>query len=87
MSENTSGVTVQYRNGEPKSIEVNTQRSDREFTYNQRYKFKMEGSTAELVLLEGDGETYSVRSNEGTRAIAKETVANLPFVQGVVMVE
>ena len=80
-------VTVEYRDAEPQSVEVKTARWSSDFRYCQRHKFKMEGSTAELVVLEGDGEQYNVRANTETRTLAKETVENLPFVQGVVMIE
>jgi len=82
-----TATTVEYRNNEPESIEVKTARWSSDFRYTQRYKFQMEGSTAVLVVLEGDGDQYNVRANAETRELAKETVGNLPFVQGVVMVE
>jgi hypothetical protein len=47
----------------------------------------MEGSTAVLSRIEPDGEYYMVGKNEGTREVAEETVGELPFVQGVVMIE
>ena len=47
----------------------------------------MEGSAAVLTRIEPDGDYYMVGKNEGTREVAEATVENLPFVQGVVMVE
>jgi len=78
-------VDVRYRNSEPDSFTVRTKRYEGEFTYKQTYGFKMDGGTAVLTSVEGDGDTYQVRANEGTRKEAALTAENLPFVQAVVM--
>jgi hypothetical protein len=83
----TTNVEVQYREAEPQRIQVETRRRGGEFTYYTTYTFRMEGTTAELVGIEPDGDSYSVKDNVCTRDAAKETVENLPFVQGVVMIE
>jgi hypothetical protein len=84
----TTNVEVQYREAEPQRIQVETQRSSGGFPYFTTYTFEMVGSTAELTSIElKDGDSYPVKANEGTRDAARESVANLPFVQGVVMIE
>jgi len=83
----TTGVSVEYTNAEPTFITVNTRRWSSEFSYDQTYKFKMVGSTAEFTRVSGDGDSYSVASNKETRREAKKTVSELPFVQAVVMFE
>ena len=83
----TTNVEVQYREAEAQRIQVETRRRGGEFTYYTTYTFTMEGTTAELVGIESDGDSYSVKANECTRDAARESVANLPFVQGVVMIE
>jgi beta-galactosidase GanA len=81
----TTNVEVTYQNSEPERITVTTNRMESEFTYNQTYGFEMDGGTAVLASIEGDGDSYPVQSNEGTRKEAQETVEDLPFVQAVVM--
>ena len=83
----TTNVEVQYQEAEPQRMQVETRRRGGEFTYYTTYTFTMEGTTAELVGIEPDGDSYSVKANECTRDAARESVANLPFVQGVVMIE
>jgi hypothetical protein len=83
----TTNVEVTYRDAEPQRIQVETRRRGGEFTYYTTYTFIMEGTTAELVGIEPDGDSYSVKSNVCTRDAARESVSNLPFVQGVVMIE
>jgi len=83
----TTNVEVTYREAEPQRIQVKTRRRGGEFTYYTTYTFTMEGATAVLVGIEPDGDSYSVKDNAGTRNAARESVANLPFVQGVVMIE
>jgi len=83
----TTNVEVQYREAEPQRIQVETRRRGGEFTYYTTYTFTMEGTTAVLVGIEPDGDSYSVQANAGTRDAARESVSNLPFVQGVVMIE
>ena len=80
-------TNVRYHDGEPDQIDVVTQRWESDYSYNITYRFRMEGSTAVLSRIEPDGEYYMVTKNEGTREVAEATVANLPFVQGVVMIE
>lgn len=80
-------VEVTYRDNEPHRLTVPTSRWSGDFRYEQEYTFKMDGSSAVLVSLEGDKGAYPVRANEETRELAKETVEELPFVQGVVMFE
>ena len=88
MSETAEMHTnVRYRNGEPDQIDVKTQRWERDYQYQTTYRFRMEGSTAVLSRIEPDGDYYMVGKNKGTRVVAEETVGNLPFVQGVVMIE
>jgi len=83
----TTNVEVQYQEAEPQRMQVETRRRGGEFTYYTTYTFTMEGTTAALVGIEPDGDSYSVKANECTRDAARESVANLPFVQGVVMIE
>jgi hypothetical protein len=83
----TTNVEVTYREAEPQKMEVETRRREGDFAYYTTYKFNMTGSIAELTAIVPDGEQYNVLSNAETRAAAKETVENLPFVQGVVMIE
>jgi len=83
----TTNVEVQYQEAEPQRVQVETRRRGGEFTYYTTYTFTMEGTTAVLAGIEPDGDSYSVQGNAGTRDAAKESVANLPFVQGVVMIE
>ena len=83
----TMNVEVTYRDAEPKEIAVEVNRWQNNFSYNTTYKFRMVGSTAELTSITPDGDSYPVKSNECTREAAAETVENLPFVQGVVMIE
>ena len=78
-------VEVTYSNREPQRFTVRTKRYESEFTYKQTYGFKMNGGTAVLTSVEGDGGNYQVRANEGTRKEAELTAENLPFVQAVVM--
>ena len=80
-------TNVRYRDGEPEQIDVKTQRWEKDYQYQTTYRFRMEGSTAVLTRIEPDGDYYMVGKNEGTREVAEATVANLPFVQGVVMIE
>ena len=80
-----SDVTVKYRDAEPERVTVETSRWSSDYCYRQEYAFKMEGSSAVLAAVEGDGDSYPVRANAGTRAAARDAVADLPFVQGVVM--
>ena len=87
MEPRTTNVTVGYPDSEPTSITVKTRRFESECSYAQEYGFKMDGSTAVLVSIEGDSERYNVPANSETRALAAETVKDLPFVQGVVMFE
>jgi hypothetical protein len=82
----TTNVEVQYREAAPQEITVETQRG-KEFSYRVTYKFKMVGSTAELITIDANGPSYPVKANECTRDAARESVENLPFVQGVVMIE
>ena len=83
----TTNVEVTYREAEPRKMEVKTRWRDGDYTYYTTYKFRMTGSTAELTAIVPDGDQYNVLSNAETREAAAETVANLPFVQGVVMIE
>jgi len=83
----TTNVEVTYREAEPTRIQVKTRRRGGEFTYYTTYKFEMVGSTAELTSIKSDGDSYPVKANECTRDAARESVSNLPFVQGVVMIE
>jgi hypothetical protein len=83
----TTNVEVTYREAEPQRIQVKTRRRGGEFTYYTTYTFTMEGTTAVLVGIEPDGDSYSVQANAGTRDAARESVQNLPFVQGVVMID
>ena len=83
----SKGVEVQYHDNKPTELTARTRRYSREFQYDQEYRFKMDGSTAVLVSIEGDSERYNVPANSETRALAAETVEDLPFVQGVVMFE
>ena len=83
----TTNVEVQYREAEPQKMEVKTRRREGDFTYYTTYKFNMTGSTANFTAIVPDGDQYNVLSNAETRKAAKETVENLPFVQGVVMIE
>jgi len=83
----TTNVEVTYRDAEPQRIQVETRRRGGEFTYYTTYTFTMEGTTAELVGIEPDGDSYAVKANVCTRDAARESVSNLPFVQGVVMIE
>jgi len=83
----TTNVEVTYREAEPQRIQVKTRRRGGEFTYYTTYTFTMEGTTAVLVGIEPDGDSYSVQGNVGTRDAARDSVQNLPFVQGVVMIE
>jgi ribosomal protein L25 (general stress protein Ctc) len=82
----TTNVEVTYREAEPQKIAVETVR-DKEFSYRVVYVFEMVGSTAELMTIKSDGDSYPVKANECTRDAARESVSNLPFVQGVVMIE
>ena len=82
----TTNVEVTYREAEPRKMEVKTRWRDGDYTYYTTYKFRMTGSTAELTAIVPDGDQYNVPSNADTREVAAETVENLPFVQGVVMV-
>lgn len=81
----TTNVEVTFKNSEPEYIDVKTARHNGNFRYVQTHGFKMEGGTAVLVSLSGDGDDYPVQANEGTRSEAKATVEDLPFVQAVVM--
>ena len=84
----TTNVEVTYHEAEPQRIQVETRRRGGEFTYYTTYTFTMEGATADLVGIDPeDGDGYAVKANECTRDAARESVANLPFVQGVVMIE
>ena len=83
----TTNVEVTYREAEPRKMEVKTRWRDGDYTYYTTYKFRMTGSTAELTAIVPDGDQYNVLSNADTREVAAETVENLPFVQGVVMIE
>ena len=88
MSEPTEAKTnVEYRGGEPRKIDVTTQRWESDYQYRITDRFKMEGATAVLSRIEPDGKYYMVGKNEGTRAVAEQTAGELPFVQGVVMIE
>ena len=87
MEPRTTNVTVGYTDSEPTSITLKTRRFESECSYAQEYGFKMDGSTAVLVSIEGDNDRYNVPANSETRALAAETVKDLPFVQGVVMFE
>lgn len=80
-----SNVSVRYRDAEPDRVEVETSRWSSDYCYRQTYTFTMEGSTAVLVAVEGDGDSYPVRANAGTRAEAADAVDDLPFVQAVSM--
>ena len=83
----TTNVEVTYREAEPRKMEVKTRWRDGNLTHHTTYKFQMTGSTAELTAIVPDGNQYNVPSNAETREVAAETVENLPFVQGVVMIE
>jgi len=83
----TGHVEVTYRDAEPATIAVEVTRWESNYGYNTTYKFEMVGSTANLTAIVPDGDQYNVLSNAETRKAAKETVENLPFVQGVVMIE
>jgi len=78
-------VNVEYRDAEPKSVTVRTQRRGSQYTHHPEYTFGMDGSTAVLRSIDADGDSYPVQSNAGTRAAARDAAADLPFVQGVVM--
>jgi len=83
----TTNVKVQYREAEPQRIAVEVTRWESNYGYNTTYKVEMVGSTAELTSIKSDGDSYPVKANECTRDAARESVQNLPFVQGVVMIE
>jgi len=72
MEPRTTNVTVGYADSEPTSIKLNTRRFESESSYAQEYRFKMDGSTAVLVSIEGDSDAYNVRANSETRRIAAE---------------
>ena len=80
-------TNVEYRDGEPKVIKVQTARWENDYRYDPVYEFRMDGSTAVLTVIETDNDTYNVVAGKETREVAEETVENLPFVQGVVMVQ
>jgi len=83
----TGHVEVTYRDAEPATIAVEVTRWESNYGYNTTYKFEMVGSTAELTSIKSDDDSYPVKANECTRDAARESVSNLPFVQGVVMIE
>lgn len=83
----TLNVEVTYQNSEPTRFTIKTKRWESEYQYRQTYGFKMDGGTAVLKSVSGDGDSYPVAANEGTRKEAALTAENLPFVQAVVMFE
>jgi len=80
-------INVKYRNAEPYKIQLLGWHRDGEYKRKTDYTFKLDGSTAVLTHIKPNDGSYQVQLADEERAVVKETVADLPFVQGVVMFE
>ena len=78
------GVEVTYKDSKPQLVSVTGRYADGEYRRTADYTFRMDGSTAVLKTIDADG-PYSVQAAESARDAVRETVADLPFVQGVSM--
>jgi len=78
-------TTVTRRDGEPRRIKVKTAYRSGEFQHITTYTFNVHGSTAELVSITPDNDSFSVQSNAETARLARDAVQALPFVQATVM--
>jgi hypothetical protein len=78
-------IDVQYRDAEPQNLTVPARRRTNNGSYKDVYKFKMQGSTAELSMIEPDTGRYAWPAREESREIVAEAVEELPFVQAVAM--
>ncbi len=78
-------TTVTRRNGDPFRVEVHTTRWTNNNRYTVDYRFRMDGSTAVLIKVTPDGDSFPVRSNTETARLARDAVQALPFVQAVTM--
>jgi len=78
-------IDVQYKDGEPKRITVETVRWEGDNRYTVEHRFNMEGSTAVLTMFVTGTQGYNWSANEDTRKAATEAVKELPIVQAVAM--
>ena len=82
----THDVRVNYHGSSPKLITLTAWHRDGEYKRTADYKFRMDGSTAVLTHINPDDAGYQVRLAEDERDAVRATVADLPFVQAVMMV-
>ena len=82
----THDIRVNYHGSRPKIITLTGYHRDGEFKRKADYKFRMDGATAVLTYIDPEDAGYQVQLADDERDAVREAVADLPFVQAVVMV-